>query len=163
MTHEPDGPWYYQQIDLGYNYRLTDIQAALGLSQLRRLDECVRRRNELARRYDKLLGELSVTLPWQRPDSYSSRHLYVIRLQLNCINATRREVFDFLHARQIGVNLHYIPIHMQPYYQALGFRKGDYPVSERYYEEAITLPLYSSMTDSQQDKVVSVLSEVVSQ
>lgn len=157
MTHEPDGPWYYQQIMLGFNYRMTDLQAALGLSQLARLDQYVARRHELAERYDSLLADLPVTLPWQHPDSYSGMHLYVIRLQLDRINRTHREVFESLRGQGIGVNLHYIPVHTQPYYREMGFKSGDFPEAERYYAEAISLPMYAIMTDTQQETVVAAL------
>ncbi len=161
MTHAADGPWYYQQIDLGYNYRMTDIQAALGISQLKRLDEYVTRRHEIAERYDRLLSDLPVTVPLQHPDAYSSWHLYVIRLQLDAITRTHREVFESMRESGIGVNLHYIPVHTQPWYQRIGFKKGDYPESERYYAEAITLPIYPTMTDEEQDQVVNALRRAV--
>ncbi|CCF00777.1 RkpM, polysaccharide biosynthesis protein (plasmid) [Sinorhizobium fredii HH103] len=157
MTHEPDGPWYYQQVDLGYNYRMTDMQAALGLSQMTRLNEYVARRHVLANRYDELLAHLTVLTPWQHPDSYSGLHLYVIRLELNKISKSRRAIFEGLRARGIGVNLHYIPVHTQPYYSRMGFREGDFPEAERYYQEAITLPIYPTMTETQQDEVVTAL------
>ncbi|AMK26076.1 MULTISPECIES: UDP-4-amino-4,6-dideoxy-N-acetyl-beta-L-altrosamine transaminase [Sphingobium] len=153
MTHTPDGPWYYQQVALGFNYRMTELQAALGISQMKRLEAFVARRHELARRYDKLLAGLPITLPWQHPDSYSGLHLYVIRVPV----ARRRSVFEAMRAAGIGVNLHYIPIHTQPYYQAMGFRPGDFPEAERYYAEAISLPMYHVMTDAQQDRVVATL------
>jgi UDP-4-amino-4,6-dideoxy-N-acetyl-beta-L-altrosamine transaminase len=157
MTHEADGPWYYQQIDLGYNYRMTELQAALGLSQLERLDDYVARRNALAERYDAALATLPVTTPWQHPDSYSGRHLYVIRLQLDQIGVTHRQVFERLREQGIGVNLHYIPVHTQPYYRELGFTSGDLPAAETYYAEAISLPLFPTMTEAQQDEVVTAL------
>ncbi|APG88034.1 polysaccharide biosynthesis protein (plasmid) [Sinorhizobium americanum CCGM7] len=157
MTREPDGPWYYQQVDLGYNYRMTDIQAALGLSQMARLDEYVARRHVLAKRYDELLAHLPVVRPWQHPDSYSGLHLYVIRLDLEKILKSRRAIFEGLRARGIGVNLHYIPVHTQPYYSRMGFRDGDFPEAERYYQEAITLPIYPTMTETQQDEVIAAL------
>ena len=163
MTHEPDGPWYYQQIDLGYNYRMTDIQAALGLSQLSRLDYYVKRRNELAERYNRLLESLPLTNPWQHSDSYSAFHLYVIRLHLNEINKSHKEVFESLRQQDIGVNLHYIPVYMQPWYQTMGFHNGDYPEAEKYYSEAISLPLYPTMTEQQQDFVVASLKKAVSE
>ena len=161
MREESHGAWYYQQIALGFNYRLTDIQAALGISQLRRIDDFVERRRFLAQRYYALLQDLPVTLPWQHPDTASSWHLYVIRLQLDRLTASRRQIFDELRQRGIGVNIHYIPVHTQPYYEKLGFKLGDFPVSEQYYKEAFTLPLYYSLTDAQQDEVVKALKEVL--
>ena len=161
MTHLPDGPWYYQQISLGFNYRMTELQAALGLSQMQRLDDYVARRHELSRRYDELLAGLPVITPWQHPDSYSGRHLYVVRLQLNKISKTHRQVFEELRDRGIGVNLHYIPVHTQPYYGRMGFKLGDYPQAERYYSEAISLPLFHTLSDVQQDQVVHALHKVL--
>ncbi|TRO26512.1 UDP-4-amino-4,6-dideoxy-N-acetyl-beta-L-altrosamine transaminase [Ectopseudomonas mendocina] len=157
MTHAADGPWYYQQIDLGFNYRMTELQAALGVSQLQRLDQFVARRHELAARYDQLLAALPVTTPWQHPDSYSGLHLYAIRLKLEQNDKSHREVFESLRAQGIGVNLHYIPVHTQPYFQRMGFKLGDYPEAERYYAEAISLPMFQAMTDAQQDDVVVAL------
>ncbi|AKJ26827.1 UDP-4-amino-4,6-dideoxy-N-acetyl-beta-L-altrosamine transaminase [Caldimonas brevitalea] len=157
MTHEPDGPWYYQQIELGFNYRLTDLQAALGVSQMTRLDRYVHRRHELAHRYDGLLSGLPVRLPWSFPDAYSGLHLYVVRLELDSIKTSHAQVFGFLRERGIGVNLHYIPVHLQPYYQRLGFHPGQFPESERYYAEAISLPMYPTLTEAQQDQVVGAL------
>jgi len=157
MTHAPDGPWYYQQIDLGFNYRMTDLQAALGVSQMARLHQYVARRHELAARYDMLLADLPITRPWQHPDSYSGLHLYVIRLQLERIGKTHRQVFDSLRDRGIGVNLHYIPVHTQPYYQQMGFRVGDFPEAERYYAEAISLPMFQTLSEAQQDEVTAAL------
>ncbi|WP_306168718.1 UDP-4-amino-4,6-dideoxy-N-acetyl-beta-L-altrosamine transaminase [Halomonas sp. MMSF_3323] len=157
MTHEADGPWYYQQVDLGFNYRMTELQAALGVTQLERLDSYVAARHSLAVRYDRLLSSLPLTTPWQHPDSYSGRHLYVIRLDLASINKSQRQVFETMRALNIGVNIHYIPVHTQPYYQGLGFKSGDFPEAERYYAEAISLPLYPTMTEAQQDEVVEAL------
>lgn len=162
MTHESDGPWYYQQVDLGFNYRMTELQAALGVSQMERLDEYVAHRHQLARRYDELLAELPITLPWQHPDSYSGLHLYVIRLQLSKIQKTHRQVFEMLREQGIGVNLHYIPVHTQPFYQRMGFKVGDFPYAETYYSEAISLPMFQSMTCEQQDQVVAALYKVLS-
>lgn len=157
MTHAPDGPWYYQQIDLGFNYRMTDMQAALGFSQMRRLDEFVAKRHALAKRYDELLADLQVITPWQHADSYSGMHLYVVRLKLAEIGKTHREVFEALRAAGIGVNLHYIPVHTQPYYERLGFRAGHCPEAERYYAEAISLPMYPGLTEEQQAQVAHAL------
>lgn len=162
MTHESNGPWYYQQVDLGFNYRMTELQAALGLSQMERLDEYVSRRHHLARRYDELLNELPITLPWQHPDSYSGLHLYVIRLQLSRIQKSHRQVFEMLREQGIGVNLHYIPVHTQPFYQRMGFKAGEFPYAETYYSEAISLPMFQSMTCEQQDQVVAALYKVLS-
>jgi dTDP-4-amino-4,6-dideoxygalactose transaminase len=161
MTHEPDGPWYYQQIDLGYNYRMTELQAALGVSQMTRLDDYVARRHALARRYDTLLAELPITLPWQHPDSYSGLHLYVVRLKLDQITKTHREVFEALREQGIGVNLHYIPVQTQPHYQCMGFKPADFPEAQSYYAQAISLPMYQTLTEEQQDQVVAVLKEVL--
>lgn len=161
MTHEADGPWYYQQIDLGFNYRMTELQAALGLSQMERLDPYVASRHELARRYDVLLAGLPITTPWQHPDSYSGLHLYVVRLQLNSVGNGHREIFESLREQRIGVNLHYIPVHTQPYYLRMGFRIGDFPEAERYYAEAISLPMFQTMSQEQQDTVVDALSKAL--
>jgi UDP-4-amino-4,6-dideoxy-N-acetyl-beta-L-altrosamine transaminase len=158
MTHAPDGPWYYQQVDLGFNYRMTELQAALGVSQMARLDDYVASRHALAARYDTLLADLPITRPWQHPDSYSGLHLYVIRLQLERIGKTHRQVFDSLREQGIGVNLHYIPVHTQPYYQQMGFKAVDFPEAERYYAEAISLPMFQTMSEAQQDQVIAALS-----
>ncbi len=157
MTHEPDGPWYYQQVDLGFNYRMTDLQAALGLSQMQRLEAFVSRRHAIAARYDALLAELPVITPWQHPDGYSGLHLYVIRLKLEEIGRAHREVFGGLRATGIGVNVHYIPVYLQPYYERLGLRPGHCPEAERYYAEAISLPMYPGLTEPQQNEVVAAL------
>lgn len=157
MTRESEGPWYYQQLELGFNYRMTELQAALGLSQMQRLDAYVARRHELARRYDQLLVSLPVATPWQHPDSYSGLHLYVIRLRSGSTGKSQREVFEALRAAGIGVNLHYIPVHRQPYYERLGFKLGHCPEAEKYYAEAISLPLYPTLTEEQQDRVIAAL------
>jgi UDP-4-amino-4,6-dideoxy-N-acetyl-beta-L-altrosamine transaminase len=156
MGDTGDGPWSYAQVELGFNYRMTDIQAALGLSQLKRLDAMLDRRRALAARYDRLLADLPVTRPWRDPDGTSSWHLYVIGLpeQLD-----RRAVFDAMHARGVGVQVHYIPVHTQPYYQALGFRQGDYPVAETYYARSFSLPLFPDLTQDAQDRVVAALKQ----
>ena len=159
MTHKPDGSWYYQQIELGYNYRMTELQAALGISQMQRLDEFVIQRHHLAQRYNKLLTHLPITLPWQHIDNNSSWHLYVIRLQLDKISKTHRQVFEELRAAEVGVNLHYIPVHTQPYYQQLGFKQDQFPVAEHYYTEALSIPLFATLTTTQQDTVITALTE----
>ncbi len=161
MTHESDGPWYYQQIDLGFNYRMTELQAALGVTQMERLDQYVARRHQLAQRYNTLLDCMPVTTPWQHSDSYSGLHLYVIRLQLDRLGKTHRQVFEALRERGVGVNLHYIPVHTQPYYERMGFKIGEFPESERYYAEAISMPMFQTMTEEQQDQVVTALRAVV--
>ncbi len=161
MTRKSDGPWYYQQLELGYNYRMTELQAALGLSQIDRLESNVTRRHELASRYDKLLATLPVTTPRQHPDSYSGLHLYVIRLQLDQIKHSHQQVFEYLREQGIGVNLHYIPVHTQPYYQAMGFKPGDYPEAQRYYAEAISLPMYPGLSEIQQDEVFDALRKAI--
>lgn len=157
LTREPDGPWYYEQLVLGYNYRMTDMQAALGLSQFDRLDEYVKRRHEIAADYDRMLADLPVICPWQDPDGYSAFHLYVVRLKTAEIKRTHSQVFAALREAGIGVNLHYIPVHTQPYYQAMGFRKGQFPEAERYYDEAISLPMFPTLTASDQNTVVDAL------
>ena len=157
MTHAPDGPWYYQQIELGYNYRMTDIYAALGLSQMKRLDEFVTRRHALAAHYDELFKNLPITTPWQHADSYSSLHLYVLRVQSSYIKFTRSELFERLRANGIGVNLHYIPVYHHPYYASLGFNPAKFPESERYYAEAISLPMYPALTKKQQLEIARLM------
>jgi UDP-4-amino-4,6-dideoxy-N-acetyl-beta-L-altrosamine transaminase len=154
MDCQPDGAWYYQQVELGFNYRMTDLQAALGVSQMQRLDKFVSRRHELAKNYDELLQNLPVKTPMNHSDSYSGLHLYVIRLRLDKINKSRREVFESLREQGIGVNVHYIPVHTQPYFQNMGFEYGDFPKAESYYTDAISLPMYQGLTDTQQDMVV---------
>ncbi len=161
MTHAPDGPWYYQQIALGFNYRMTELQAALGVSQMGRLDDYVARRHALARRYDQLMQGLPVTVPWQHPDTYSGLHLYPVRLHLNKIDRSHLEVFESLRAQGIGVNLHYIPVHIQPYYARMGFQPDDFPQAMAYYKEAISLPMYQTLGNDQQDQVMDVLTKAL--
>ena len=158
MSHPPDGPWYYQQIELGFNYRMTDLHAALGVSQLARLREYIDRRRALAARYDALLQSLPVHRPWCHPEAASAFHLYIIQLQ----DASRHlAVFAALRAADIGVNIHYIPVHLQPFYASRGFAPGDFPLAENYYGRAISLPLFPAMTEAQQDRVVQCLSALL--
>ena len=163
MTEESHGEWYYQQIDLGFNYRMTEMQAALGVSQMRRLHKFVAKRNKLAARYDELLKELPLTTPRHTDDLYSAFHLYIVRLHLNKIKLSHKSVFEHLKNNNIGVNLHYIPVHIQPYYKKLGFKVGSFFESEKYYKESISIPLFPTMTESEQDKVVKVLTQVLVQ
>ena len=157
MESEADGPWYYEQVALGFNYRMTDIQAALGTSQLARLDRFLASRRRLAERYDEALAETRLVRPFQHPDTESSWHLYVMRVEAD----RHRSVFDRLRERGIGVNLHYMPVYLQPHYRRLGFEPGLCPEAERYYSEAITLPLFAAMTDEQQDEVIAAVREAL--
>ena len=158
----PDrGLWYYQQLELGFNYRMTDLHAALGLSQMLRLDGFVARRRQLAARYDRLLADLPLTLPATQVGAESAWHLYVVRVRFDRVKLSQRELFEALRAAGIGVNLHYIPVHLQPYYRALGFTDGDYPEAERYFSEAISLPLFPDLTEEQQDYVIDQLRSLV--
>jgi UDP-4-amino-4,6-dideoxy-N-acetyl-beta-L-altrosamine transaminase len=161
MTEGSEGPWYYEQLDLGYNYRITDIQAALGYSQLQRLDAFLARRRHLAARYDQMLEGFPVVRPWQHPEGRSAWHLYVIQVDGDRTSRSRREVIEGLRASGIQANVHYIPAHLQPYYRRLGLHKGCFPHAERYYEHAITLPLYYGLTEQEQDYVVSQLAELL--
>jgi len=159
MQREPDGPWYYEQIALGYNYRMTELQAALGVSQMDRIDNFVAVRNNIADRYDRAFAELPLQTPKQHDDARSARHLYVIRVGDGESAAPHRLMFESMRAAGIGVNLHYIPVHLQPYYRTLGFSPGQYPEAERYYRQAISLPLFPTMTEEQ---IVSVIANVTS-
>lgn len=162
MTGTADGPWYYQQIDLGFNYRMTDMQAALGYSQMQKVNEFVSKRRYLAKRYNELLKNINgIQLPDQNEDTKSSWHLYVVRVDFSKISKTKNQIFAEMKEKGICLNLHYIPVHTQPYYENLGFKGGDFPNSEKYYEEALTLPLYYSLTDEQQDHIVKSLVEVL--
>lgn len=161
MTHEPDGPWYYQQIDLGFNFRMTELQAALGISQMDRLDEYVARRHAIADFYDEQLADLPLTLPIRHPYAYSALHLYIVRIQLQNVQRSHKQVFERLRELGIGVNLHYIPVHLQPYYRKLGFAPGDFPEAERYYSAAISLPVYAALDEAGQREVVSALKQAL--
>ena len=162
LPRPSDEIWNYQQTGFGFNYRMTDISAALGLSQMQRLDEFVFTRHALAKRYELLLSELPVITPLQHADCYSSFHLYIIRLKTAQISQTQREVFEALRTAGILANLHYIPVYRQPYYENMGFVKGYCPEAEQYYKEAISLPMYPGLTEAQQDRVVTVLEEALS-
>lgn len=159
MTGQSEGGWYYEQVALGYNYRMTDIQAALGASQMNRLDSFIRRRRELVARYDRLLADLPLILPFQDPATDSSWHLYVV--QINSKRTNRAEVFGKLREAGVLVNVHYIPVHMQPYYRNLGFVPGQFPVAENYYASALSLPLFPTLTEAQQDYVVESLKAIL--
>lgn len=154
--------WNYQQISLGFNYRMTDIQAALGMSQMARLDEFVNKRQRIAKRYDEELAGLPLQTPWQHPDSYSSYHLYPIRLKLGEIEKTQRQVYDAMHVAGININLHYIPVYRQPYYEAMGFKAGYCPEGEQYHREALSIPMYPGLTDLEQNKVIRVIYDLLS-
>jgi UDP-4-amino-4,6-dideoxy-N-acetyl-beta-L-altrosamine transaminase len=161
MTRKPDGAWYYEQIELGFNFRMTELQAALGISQFDRLDDYVARRHEIAAAYDRLLAALPVLRPWQDPDGHSAYHLYVIRLKTDQLSRTRAEVFASLREQGIGVNVHYIPVYRQPYFEKMGFAHGDFPEAERYYSEAISLPMFPTLTANEQQAVVGALKKAL--
>ena len=159
MVGESQGECYYQQIELGYNYRMTDIQAALGTSQMTRLDEFIQRRHAIAHRYNDTLGALPLTIPWQHPDAYSAFHLYPIRVLGQ--QKRRQKILGGLRAAGISANVHYIPVHTQPYYQGIGFKEGDFPESERYYQGAISLPIYYALSSEQQGKVIEAMNVLI--
>ena len=161
MTKETEGDWYYQQVELGFNYRMTELQAALGVTQMDRLDEFVTARHNLQERYDLLLDS-SIIKPYQDQDSYSALHLYPIQINLESTNKSRQNIFNELRKNDIGVNVHYIPIHTQPYYQKFGYQKGDFPNAEKFYSRNLSLPLYFDMTYEQQDFVLKVLARTTS-
>ncbi|MEB0041409.1 MULTISPECIES: UDP-4-amino-4,6-dideoxy-N-acetyl-beta-L-altrosamine transaminase [unclassified Pseudomonas] len=152
-----EGLWYYQQVELGFNYRMTDLHAALGLSQIARLEGFIARRRQLAARYDRLLAGLPIQLPSAQAGAESAWHLYVVRVHFDRLTLSQRDLFDAMRAAGIGVNLHYIPVHLQPYYQSMGFGEGDFPVAEGYFGEAVSLPLFPDLTDEQQDYVIEQL------
>jgi dTDP-4-amino-4,6-dideoxygalactose transaminase len=161
MTSASEGDWYYQQIALGFNYRMNELQAVLGLSQMKRLDEFVARRHACQEYYDDQLDSLSIITPFQSPDCFSALHLYPIQLKQEQVKKSRKQVFSALRSSGIGVNVHYIPVHLQPHYKGLGFKKGDFPESETYYERALSIPLFPSLTKEMQDEVVEKLKRVL--
>jgi len=161
MQGRSDGPWYYEQIDLGFNYRMTDIQAAVGLSQSKKIERYVLRRNEIAERYKSALMDLPITLPAVLENNYSAFHLFIILLSAGITKSRHLEVFSQLREAGIGVNIHYIPVYLQPYYQKMGFKKGYCPNAEEYYSRAISLPIFPNLSIAQQDFVASKLSEIL--
>jgi UDP-4-amino-4,6-dideoxy-N-acetyl-beta-L-altrosamine transaminase len=158
MVSVSDGSWYYQQLDLGFNYRMSDIQAALGLSQLKRLQKFVVKRNNLATNYNELLKDFPIKLPWIHPDCFSAYHLYVIRIPKKSKSFDRLELFEKFRANGIGVNVHYIPVYRQPYYKKFDYNYDDFPEAENYYKESISLPLFPSLTKKQQVFITKILS-----
>lgn len=165
LQHEMQGKpkneiWNYQQISLGFNYRMTDIQAALGLSQIKRLDEFVAKRHQVAEQYKNRLAKLAIDLPWQHPDTYSAMHIYSIRIRNSRTSASQKYVYEKLHDSGVAANVHYIPVYLQPYYQSLGFKSGYCPEAELYYREAITIPIFPNLTPEMQNKVVAILEDL---
>jgi dTDP-4-amino-4,6-dideoxygalactose transaminase len=161
MQGAPHGPWYYEQVDLGFNYRMPDMQAALGSSQMTRIDAYVRARHAIAKGYEQGLAHLPLILPWKDPDSYSAYHLYPVQIDAKRSSRSRKEVFEHLRGRGIGVNVHYIPVHTQPYYRALGFEGRSFPAAERYYANAMSLPLYPGLDEGLQARVFASLREAL--
>lgn len=160
LERQNQGAWYYEQQSLGFNYRMTELQAALGVSQMKELEHFVSRRHELVARYEHSLASLPLIRPWQHPASYSAFHLYVIQVTKTA-RLNRRALFESLRNAGILVNVHYIPIHLQPYYQRMGFKAGDFPFAEAYYESAISLPLYAGLSETDQDHVIHKLKELL--
>lgn len=160
MDKTAEGAWYYQQVELGYNYRMTDIQAALGISQMLRIDPFVARRRQIADRYDAALSSLPVHIPERSPDSDSAWHLYVIQIDAARTSRSRKEVFDALRAAGIQANVHYSPVHLNPYYRRLGFASGDFPITENYYQSVLTLPMYPGLDTQQFDHIVGTMRDI---
>ena len=161
MTTESEGAWYYQQISLGYNYRMTDIQAALGISQIERIDQFVGNRHKIQQYYDQQLSEFPVVIPYQSKDCYSALHLYPIQIKHEVVKKSHKQIFSEMRESDVGVNVHYIPVHTQPYYQQMGFKQGDYPNAEKYYSRAMSLPMYPSLCSEKRNIVVDVLSKAL--
>jgi UDP-4-amino-4,6-dideoxy-N-acetyl-beta-L-altrosamine transaminase len=161
MHGSMQGAWYYEQIALGFNYRMTDLQAALGASQIQRIDAYVRARHAIAQRYNDKLANAALILPWQGPDAVSAFHLYPVRIDSSRTPVPRAAVFDSMRAAGIGVNVHYIPVHTQPYFRALGFERQSFPVAEAYYADAMSLPMFPTLDESSQDKIITVLTEAL--
>lgn len=157
MLSEPDGPWSYQALELGWNYRMTDIQAALGISQMQRLDDYVTRREQLADRYDRALANSGLVCPVREPDRNSAWHLYTVGWNAEASGVSRRQAYASLRDAGIGVQVHYIPVHLQPLFRARGFRPGQFPKAEAHYERALTLPLYATLSEDEQDRVIEHL------
>jgi len=155
MKRIPDGPWYYEQIDLGFNYRMSDIHAALGISQMKRIDEYIEKRHNIVEKYNTSFQGLPIKTPFQTQDTFSSFHLYIIRIENILENTSKLKKFHMhLINKKIGVNLHYIPLHIQPYYREMGFKMGDFPQAEKYYREAVSLPIYPNLTEENQNIVI---------
>lgn len=163
MIHVSDGPWYYQQIELGFNYRMTDIQAALGLSQMQLLDGFIEKRQEIAKVYNARFETMPLTIPWQNPDALSAYHLYVIRLNTTKIGLSHKELFTSLISSEIGVNLHYIPVYQQPYFEQFRYNRADFPEAEKYYAEAISLPMYPALDSDSQNYVIDAIDNFLKQ
>ena len=161
MTKNSEGNWYYQQVNLGFNYRMNELQAALGISQMNRLDEFVKNKHILKERYDRFLSVLPIMKPHYSSNIYSALHLYPIQIDRNKSNFSRKKLFNELRKKGIGVNIHYIPIHTQPYFLNMGFKRGDYPIAELYYQNSISLPLFSQMSFNEQDKVINTLTNIL--
>ena len=157
MKEGYEGGWHYQQLDLGFNYRMTELQAALGVSQMKRLDEFVFMRHQIQERYDRLLMDFPITKPYQDTNCYSALHLYSIQIKQDELRSTKQDIFKILREKGIGVNVHYIPVHTQPYYQNMGYKYGDFPNAENYYRNAISIPMFQGLSNKTQDEVISAL------